>query len=163
MVATFEILVIKHDRPPRGTRRPYRVFSETEGARWSWCFFTRAMTMSSGNYPLVNDVLSVGVSNYFRGRVQMAHPDHIISVDAADKMPVYEPVYPLTAGLTPKILHRVMRDALDRIPTLPEWIAPDLIAKMGWPDFATAMRTVPRPQPRRRSFTYQSGTITPCL
>ena len=25
-MATIEILVIKHDRPPRGTRRPYRVF-----------------------------------------------------------------------------------------------------------------------------------------
>ena len=38
----------------------------------------------------------------------MAHPDHIINVDAADKMPVYEPVYPLAAGLTPKILHRAL-------------------------------------------------------
>jgi len=25
-VATFDVLVVKHDRPPRGVRRPYRVF-----------------------------------------------------------------------------------------------------------------------------------------
>ena len=29
-IATFDLLVIKHDRPPRGVRRPYRVFCENE-------------------------------------------------------------------------------------------------------------------------------------
>ena len=29
-IATFEILVMKHDRPARGVRRPYRVFCQNE-------------------------------------------------------------------------------------------------------------------------------------
>ena len=146
MVATFEILVIKHDMPPRGTRRPYRVFSETEGGTLELVFFHARNDYVARQLPVGERRLVSGRVELFQGRVQMAHPDHIISVDAADKMPVYEPVYPLAAGLTPKILHRAMSDALDRIPTLPEWIAPDFIAKMGWPDFATAMRTVHAPR-----------------
>ena len=146
LVATFEILVIKHDVPPRGTRRPYRVFSETKGGTLELVFFHARNDYVARQLPVGERRIVSGHVELFQGRVQMAHPDHIISLDAADKMPVYEPVYPLTAGLTPKILHRVIRDALDRIPALPEWIAPDFVAKMGWPDFATAMRTVHAPQ-----------------
>mgnify|MGYP001493114987 FL=1 len=61
-------------------------------------------------------------------------------------MPVFEPVYPLTAGLTPKILRRTVADALTRIPDLPEWIPPAIMQQHGWPDFATAMRAVHAPQ-----------------
>jgi ATP-dependent DNA helicase RecG len=146
MVATFDVLVVKHDMPPRGTRRPYRVFSETDGGTLELIFFHARNDYIARQLPVGERRLVSGRVELFQGRAQMAHPDHIISPDAADKMPVYEPVYPLTAGLTPKVLQRVIRDALARIPDLPEWIAPDLVTKMGWPDFATAMRTVHAPR-----------------
>ena len=146
MVASFDILVVKHDIPPRGTRRPYRVFSETDGGTLELVFFHARNDYIARQLPVGERRLVSGRVELFQGRVQMAHPDHIVSPDAADKMPVYEPVYPLTAGLTPKVLQRVMRDALDRIPDLPEWIAPGLVTKMGWPDFATAMRTAHTPR-----------------
>ena len=38
-IATFEILVVKHDRPPPGTRRPWRVLTENESGRLDILFF----------------------------------------------------------------------------------------------------------------------------
>ena len=32
-IATFDLLVIKHDRPPRGARRPYREMAKMKLAR----------------------------------------------------------------------------------------------------------------------------------
>ena len=144
-IATFDSLVIKHDRPPRGVRRPYRVFCETDGGTLELVFFHAHDDYVARLLPIGERRLISGRVELFQGRVQMAHPDHVLAPSEAASMPIFEPVYPLTAGLTPKILRRTITAALERIPTLPEWIAPDIIQKHGWPDFATAMRAAHAP------------------
>ena len=146
VIATFDCLVIKHDRPPRGVRRPYRVFCENETGALELVFFHAHDDYVAKQLPIGERRLISGRVELFQGRVQMAHPDHILPPSQASKMPVFEPIYPLTAGLTPKILRRTIVDALTRIPDLPEWIPPAIIQQHGWPDFATAMRAVHAPQ-----------------
>ncbi|MBL6674069.1 MAG: ATP-dependent DNA helicase RecG, partial [Candidatus Puniceispirillum sp.] len=87
-----------------------------------------------------------GRVDLFQGRVQMAHPDHIVAPENSDSMPLLEPIYPLTAGLTPKILRRTLTDALTRLPDLPEWIPEAILSTQKWPGFADAMRAVHAPQ-----------------
>ncbi len=81
-----------------------------------------------------------------QGRPQMAHPDHIVRPDAPEEMPQIEPVYPLTAGLSPKALRRAIEGAMQRIPRPREWIAPAVMEQKNWPDFATAMDKVHHPE-----------------
>ena len=145
-IATFDLLVIKHDKPPRGVRRPYRVFCENETGALELVFFHAHDDYVTKQLPIGERRLISGRVELFQGRVQMAHPDHILPPSQASKMPVFEPVYPLTAGLTPKILRRTIAEALTRIPDLPEWIPPAIMQQHGWPDFATAMRAVHAPQ-----------------
>ncbi len=145
-VAAFDCLVIKHDRPPRGVRRPYRVFCENETGALELVFFHTHNDYVAKQLPIGERRLISGRVELFQGRVQMAHPDYILPPSQASKMPDFEPVYPLTAGLTPKILRRTIADALTRIPDLSEWIPPSIIQQHGWPDFATAMRAVHAPQ-----------------
>ena len=77
----------------------------------------------------------------FQGRVQMAHPDHIVAPEQSHTIPLLEPIYPLTAGLTPKVLRRTIGDALRA--SRPARTDPSLIiAEYNWPNFADAMRTV---------------------
>ena len=38
-IATFDILVVKHDKPPPGTRRPWRVMCENETGKLDIIFF----------------------------------------------------------------------------------------------------------------------------
>ena len=146
MIATFEVLVIKHDRPPRGVRRPYRVFCETNGDALELVFFHAHDDYITKQLPVGERRIVSGRVELFQGRAQMAHPDHIVPLSAAANIPLFEPIYPLTAGLTPKILRRILKDALGRVPNLPEWISPALMDKYGWPDFATAMHAVHAPQ-----------------
>jgi ATP-dependent DNA helicase RecG len=146
MVATFEVLVVKHDRPPRGVRRPYRVFCDTKGGTLELVFFHAHDDFIGKQLPIGEKRLVSGRIELFQGRAQMAHPDHIVSLSSASNMPVFEPIYPLTAGLTQKVLQRAIKDALGRIPNLPEWISPELMKKYGWPDFATALRIVHTPK-----------------
>ena len=145
-IATIEILVIKHDRPPRGTRRPYRVFCQNDTGELELVFFHAHNDYIAKQLPIGERRIVSGRVELFQGRVQMAHPDHIVVPEHSASMPLLEPVYPLTAGLTPKILRRTIADALKRIPDLPEWIPAPIMAEHNWPNFADAMRAVHAPQ-----------------
>jgi RecG-like helicase len=68
----------------------------------------------------------------------MVHPDHIALASEADKLPLVEPVYPLTAGLSGKVLRRAIGQSLERLPTLPEWLDADVMRRQSFPSFAAA-------------------------
>jgi ATP-dependent DNA helicase RecG len=57
-----------------------------------------------------------------------------------------EPVYPLTAGLPPRILQRAAMAAVERAPELLEWIDASLLRQRSWPDWRSAIETLHSPQ-----------------
>ena len=134
-IATFEVLVVKHDKPPPGARRPWRVITENETGRLEIIFFHTRDDYVSRMLPAGERRIVSGRVEIRQGKPQMAHPDHIIRPEDRGEMPEMEPVYPLTAGLTPKALRRAMDGALDRLPALREWIPQDLMQSRGWPDY----------------------------
>ncbi|WP_375227632.1 ATP-dependent DNA helicase RecG [Roseobacter sp. S98] len=96
--------------------------------------------------PEGSERLVSGKTEVFDGMPQMVHPDFIVAPDAASEMPVYEPVYPLTSGVTQKVMYRATRDALGRLPTAGEWIDPSQMDTSGWPDFGDALMRAHTPQ-----------------
>ena len=51
----------------------------------------------------------------YDGWLQMPHPDHVVKLDGAEAartLPLHEPVYPLTAGLTNTTLRKAIGEAL---------------------------------------------------
>jgi ATP-dependent DNA helicase RecG len=145
-VATFEVLVVKHDKPPPGGRRPWRVITENESGRLEIIFFHARDDYISRLLPTGERRIVSGRVEIRQGKPQMAHPDHVIRPEDSAEMPEIEPVYPLTGGLTPKALRRAIDGAITRLPALPEWIPAHLMATRAWPDFRTAMTAVHAPQ-----------------
>ena len=82
--------------------------------------------------PVGNDVVVSGRAEWFNGRPSMVHPDYIVSAEKADTLPDVEPVYPLTGGLSPKVLRRSVEAALERLPQMPEWIDPAISRQQGF-------------------------------
>src|SRR6185437_12534992 len=64
-----------------------------------------------------------GRVEHFNNEIQITHPDHILTVEEAAELRV-EPVYGLTAGVTPRVLRKAVAAALERAPALPEWLDP---------------------------------------
>jgi ATP-dependent DNA helicase RecG len=76
----------------------------------------------------------------------MTHPDYIAKVEDLDSLAAVEPVYRLTAGVTPKVMAKAVRWAVDRAPALPEWLDPALAAREQFPAWKPALATVHAPQ-----------------
>src|SRR5690606_3946220 len=48
-------------------------------------------------------------------------------------------------GLSSKALAKLVRQVVESLPALAEWIAPDTITQRNWPSFADAMRMIHLP------------------
>ncbi len=145
-IATLKIRVLKHRPPPRGNRKaPYKVSAEDDTGRIDLVFF-------HADRQFVERQLPVGEERYISGRLerygetlQMAHPDYIVPPEARNDLPLLEPVYPLTAGLSGKVLHKSIRQVLDVVPELPEWQDPQWLKQQSSPSWNEAVSRIHRP------------------
>src|SRR3546814_18958656 len=55
-------------------------------------------------------------------------------------------LYPLTGGIVPKVLRRAVQGALDRVPSLPEWLDPAFASRQGWANWKESLEAAHAPQ-----------------
>ncbi|MBE0553244.1 MAG: ATP-dependent DNA helicase RecG [Rhodobacteraceae bacterium] len=152
-VVTVEVTVGAH-LPPRQKGRPYRVQVRDAQLEFQLVFFHARADYLQKLLPTGQRRIVSGRIELFDGIAQMAHPDHVLRPEEAGDLPAFEPVYPLTAGLTQKLVAKAVEGAMARLPALPEWIDGPLLAREGWPGFAEALRAVHAPEgPADLAFT----------
>ena len=141
---TVEVTVGQHV-PSRRKGGPYRVHVRDEKLEFQLVFFHARAEYLQKQLPTGQRRLVSGKVEFFDGLAQIVHPDHILRPEEAGEIPPYEPVYPLVAGLTQRLVAKAVAGALTRLPVAAEWIDRSLIAREGWPDWATALQTAHNP------------------
>ncbi|WP_394152439.1 ATP-dependent DNA helicase RecG [Loktanella salsilacus] len=131
---------------PANKNWPYRVTVTDRDTSFQLVYFHARGDFLQRLLPEGERRIVSGRIELFDGVGQMAHPDHVVAVDAAAEIPAFEPVYPLTAGVTQKLMYRATRGALDLAPPLAEWIDGPLLAREGWPDWKSALEAAHAPQ-----------------
>ena len=142
---TVEVEVGSHF-PPAARGRPYRVMVRDARLEFMLVFFHAKGDYLQSLLPTGQRRIVSGKVELFDGVAQMAHPDHVLRPDEAASLPSFEPVYPLTAGITQKLVAKGVAAALERCADFPEWIDPTLIDRQGWPDWRSAVQTVHAPK-----------------
>ena len=92
------VRVVKHI-PARVRGKPYRIIVEDAQSTIELIFFHARGDYLEPILPLGEERLISGKLEVFDHRAQMVHPDYILTPEAQDELPQFEPVYPLTAGL----------------------------------------------------------------
>lgn len=141
---TVEVVVGSHFAP-RAKGRPYRVMVQDSALEFQLVFFHARGDYLQKLLPTGQKRLVSGRVEVFDGVAQMVHPDHVLRLEEAADLPSFEPVYPLTAGVTQKLVAKAAASALARMPDLPEWIDAGQKAKEGWPDWAAAVHAAHAP------------------
>jgi ATP-dependent DNA helicase RecG len=131
---------------PNNPKQPYRVSCVNDSGDLDLVFFNARADYLKQILPVGEwRVVSGQVERYGRS-LNMIHPDYILPVERRGEIPRFEPIYPLTAGLTAKVVGKAVRTALEKLPDPPEWTDPHLVKRHGWPDWDDAIRTVHRPK-----------------
>ena len=146
VITTLKVRVLKHVIPGRNSKAPYRVRCEDDTGGIDLIFFRADRRYLERTMPVGSERLVSGRIESYGETLQMPHPDHIVAPEAADTLPLLEPVYPLTAGLTIKTIAKAVSGALERLARHPEWLEPTLVERERWPAFHDALGTLHRPQ-----------------
>ncbi len=144
-LATLEVTVDGHE-PPDRPRRPYRVRVRDDSGFLTLVFF-------HGRPDYLNRVLPQSEKRFISGRIeefngtrQITHPDLILKPEDFETTGLVEPVYPVTAGLVPKVMAKAVRAAVAQAPDLDEWQDPAWMAAQGWPSWREALVSAHGPE-----------------
>lgn len=86
-------------------------------------------------------------------RWQVIHPEILPAQCNVSELKSQELVYPLTAGITQKMLQKYINAALLRLPHLPEWLDPDCKMTRRWPSWHESLRSLHNFPPLLTSLT----------
>ena len=146
-IATLAVRVLKHRAPPRGNNKaPYRVSCEDETGSIDIVFFRAERSFVERQLPVGEIRFISGRIEAYGDKLQMVHPDYIVAQEDRQTLPMLEPVYPLTAGLSAKVLGKLSRQAIAQVPQVAEWLTPQLLEARKWPTFNEAMNRVHHPE-----------------
>jgi ATP-dependent DNA helicase RecG len=140
-VATLRVEVIRHEPPAKKTQ-PYRVIIG-DASGFAEIVLFRAARLAQ--FPVGAKLIVSGKLERFAGRLVLPHPDYVASPLREEEFPWIEPVWPLTAGIVPRVMRRAALGALAVLPELPEWHDKTLLTRRGWPGFTAALQALHAP------------------
>ncbi len=137
-VATLTLNIVEHD-PPRKPKLPYRIVGVDDTDQIIITYFNVKGDYLGKLYPTNSTVVVSGFLERYKANWNMNHPDYVVPVERRDEIPKFEAVYPLTEGLSGKMLRKTVAQALEKLPDLPEWNDPHLMQRERWPTWKQAV------------------------
>ncbi len=143
-VVTVTVIVDGHVKP-YNPKQPYKVRCRDVTGFLHLVFFNAHIDYLTKTLPVGETRVVSGKLERFGSELQITHPDYIVVPDQAASIPTVEAIYPMTAGLTPKVLGKAIREAVSRAPELPEWIDSHYLRRQAWPGWLAALQSVHHP------------------
>jgi ATP-dependent DNA helicase RecG len=145
-VVTVKVTIGRHRPPPANRpRAPYNIDATDDTNTLTITYFNARRDYLEKLLPEGSTRYVSGVATLYDGHLQMLHPDRVTDEAGFAKLPLIDPVYPLTEGLHPNQLRKAIDIALSRLPALPEWQDAGWLARNNFPGFADALRALHRP------------------
>ena len=147
--------------PPKSRRSPTRVVCHDKTGNIVLVFFKVFKGFLEKHLPIGAKRIVSGRVDFANYGMQMAHPDYIVADES--EMPLLETVYPLTAGVSLKMMEKSVKAALEMLKPLPEWLDAEFKKRQGFPDWSDAVKLVHNPKtmadidnanPARRRLAY---------
>jgi ATP-dependent DNA helicase RecG len=142
MSAVLEVFVVDHD-PPRYPRQPIKILAvDAKAVPLTISYFSNPSNYVQKLLPRDTRRIVAGKLDLYDGEWQMVHPDYVVRPEQDAQIPLDEPVYPLTEGLSNKRMRSFIETALAIVPDLAEWIDAPLKAQRGWMMWREALKSV---------------------
>jgi ATP-dependent DNA helicase RecG len=137
-IATLVVTVDQH-LPPKTPRLPYKVRCRDATGFMHLVFFHAKRDYLEKTLPVGAQRVVSGRVERFRDEVQIAHPDHVALPEELERVATVEPVYGLTAGVTPRVMAKAVHASVALAPVLAEWNDPALVTRENWASWHEAV------------------------
>ena len=119
-VQTLRVHIESH-QPPGRAGLPYRIRAFDQSGFVILTFFKGHGPHLLRQHPVGVQRVVSGKVEHFGVETQIVHPDYMLAPERAAEIPQIEAVYPVTAGLSSRVLRKLVLEALERAVQLPEW------------------------------------------
>ena len=140
-IVTLLVNVDEHI-PGRNRRQPYKILTSDETGELMLTFFHARPDYLNRILPQGGQRLISGKLERYRGQTQMTHPDYVLPESEEADIPAFETIYPLTAGLTQKMMRKAVTGAFQTCPTLTEWQGGAMLKSEDWPAWFPALHNL---------------------
>jgi ATP-dependent DNA helicase RecG len=145
-VVTVEVTVDRHRAPPPNRpRSPYLIYASDETGDLVITYFNARRDYLEKLLPVGEQRYVSGATALYDGHLQMVHPDRVVDEAGFARLPLIDPMYPLTEGLGHNQVQKAIAAALERLPRLPEWQDAGWLHRAGHPAFADALKSIHYP------------------
>ena len=147
LYASVDVEIVEHVPSPRVRRKiPYRVVTkDAAGDVMLLTFFHVKDNYPLRMMPIGSRRIICGTIDMVDGRPTMSHPDIISPPEKASEVLQLAPIYPLTAGLSQRMLHKAMGQAIGRVNALPEWLDTAFMVERQFVGFTQSLRQLHAP------------------
>lgn len=139
------IVKVAHMTKPFRKGVPLKVHVEDPTGSFDLMFFNSNFQYLQKKLSLGQEILVSGRPSFYGGKFQMNHPDYIGDPRTLNDFRGASPVYPLTAGLSNKIVVNVVQTTLKLLPSVEEWLSPSLLKTQKWPSWREALLALHNP------------------
>ena len=136
-IITCRAKVLEHHKGMRHS--PYRVVCDVNGDLLWLIFFNPHAEYLKHQLAISTTVVVSGKFDVLQSRPQITHPDHIGPLYTYNDWVGFEATYPLTQALTQKYVRRILKQALERVPELPEWLSPRTLNWHHWQNWRESL------------------------
>jgi ATP-dependent DNA helicase RecG len=145
-VVTVTVTIDRHrPAPPRRARAPYLIYASDDTGDIILTYFNAHRDYLERLLPVGGRRIVSGTTALYDGMLQMIHPDRVVDESEFARLPLIEPQYALTEGLSMNQVRRAIEGSLAKVPALPEWQDAAWLARSNFPTFADALHDVHRP------------------
>jgi len=107
-----------------GKKSPYQIITRTERGEVVIISYFNYKTPQylKKLFPVNAEKLVSGKVQRFNNDFEISHPEYVVDITESYKIPVFEPIYPLTAGIQNQFLIKLIRGLFAKIPEVREWL-----------------------------------------
>lgn len=144
----IEVTITEHRAPShQASRKPYTVAANDDaGSLITLTFFSVKGDYLSRQLPIGSKQIICGPVEMYHGYPTMAHPEVMVPVAKAAEVLRLAPEYPLTAGLSQRVLHKAALQALERMKPLPEWLDAAFVSERKFAPFLASVKRLHNPE-----------------
>ena len=139
-IVTVEILVKAH-KIGRSRASAHRVTVQDTEVSFQLVFFNARKEYLENLFPVGERRIISGKLEFYDNIPQIVHPHHVKKINEEKAIVRFEPVYPLTSGVSQKLMFGTINGLLEKLPKLGEWIDHELLKIKGWPSWQDALKS----------------------
>ena len=139
-IVTVEVLVKAH-KIGRSRASAHRVTVQDTEVSFQLVFFNARKEYLENLFPVGERRIISGKLEFYDNIPQIVHPHHVKKINEEKAIVRFEPVYPLTSGVSQKLMFGTINGLLEKLPKLGEWIDHELLKNKGWPSWQDALKS----------------------